>query len=154
MKLDVLCLLLWLPLEGGKNGPAQSFLVRSQEKFWLNCLDLLKFSLFLLLLLWFQFWPTFAHYATSSLIWCNVWMCMWSFNAKKPVVQKIVYNEKKIQIFVMIMPFISSREARKCIFHSWLRHSWNMHFSLHLIPKICISSIYEYCIHWQEPSIS
>ena len=42
---------------------------------------------------------------------------------KKSVTLIIVYNKKKIQIFGMNMPFISSREARKCIFHSWLRHS-------------------------------
>ena len=88
------------------------FLVRSQGKFWLlNCQDLLKFSLFLLLLLWFQFGPH------------NVQMCMMSFTTQKSVTLKIVYNKKKIQMFGMNMPFISSREARKCIFHSWLRHS-------------------------------
>ena len=68
---------------------------------------------------------------------------------KKSVTLKIVCNKKKIQFFVMNMPFISSREARKCIFHSWLRHSWNMHFFASLdeingifIPKNWISSIY------------
>ena len=40
---------------------------------------------------------------------------------KKSVTLKMVYNKKKIQIFGMNMPFISSREARKCIFHSWPR---------------------------------
>ena len=39
-----------------------------------------------------------------------------------------VYNKKKIQMFVMNMTFISSREVKKCIFHSCLRHSWNIHF--------------------------
>ena len=43
---------------------------------------------------------------------------MTSSSAKKSVTLKIVYNKKKIQIFGMTMPFISSREARKCIFHS------------------------------------
>ena len=39
---------------------------------------------------------------------------MTSFSAKKSVLIKIVYNKKKIQIFVMnIMSFISSREVRK-----------------------------------------
>ena len=36
---------------------------------------------------------------------------------KKSVMLKMVYNKKKIQIFGMNMPFISSREARKCTFH-------------------------------------
>ena len=36
---------------------------------------------------------------------------------------KVVYNKKKIQFFGMNIPFISSSEARKCIIHSWLRHS-------------------------------
>ena len=31
-------------------------------------------------------------------------------------------------MFVVIMTFISSREVKKCIFHSCLRHSWNIHF--------------------------
>ena len=48
---------------------------------------------------------------------------MMSFTAQKSVTLQIVYNKKKIQIFGMNMPFISSYEARKCIFHSWLRHS-------------------------------
>ena len=39
-----------------------------------------------------------------------------------------VYNKKKIQMFVVNMTFISSREVKKCIFHSCLRHSWNIHF--------------------------
>ena len=43
---------------------------------------------------------------------------MTSFSAKI-VTLKIVYNKKKIQTFGMNMSFISSREARKCIFHSW-----------------------------------
>ena len=33
---------------------------------------------------------------------------------KKSVTLKMVYNKKKIQIFGMNMPVISSREARKC----------------------------------------
>ena len=32
--------------------------------------------------------------------------------------RKCIFHEWR-----MHMPFISSREARKCIFHSWLRHS-------------------------------
>ena len=36
---------------------------------------------------------------------------MTSFTAKKSVTLKMVYNKKKIQIFGMNMPFISSREA-------------------------------------------
>ena len=64
-----------------------------------------------------------VHYATSSLISRNVRTFMTSFTAKKSVMLKMVYNKKKIQMFGMNMPFISSREARKCIFHSWLRHS-------------------------------
>ena len=45
---------------------------------------------------------------------------MTSLTAKNLLHLKIVYNKKKIQIFGMNMPFISSREARKRIFHSWL----------------------------------
>ena len=62
-------------------------------------------------------------YATSSLKWRIVRTYMTSFSAKNSVTLKSVYNKKKIQIFGMNMPFISSREARKCIFHEWLRHS-------------------------------
>ena len=36
-----------------------------------------------------------------------------SFSAKNLARFKIVYNKKKIQIFGMNMPFISSREAKK-----------------------------------------
>ena len=50
-------------------------------------------------------------------------ICMTSFTAQKTFTLKLIYNKKKIQFFGMNMPFISSREARKCIFHSWLRHS-------------------------------
>ena len=42
---------------------------------------------------------------------------MMSFSANKSVTVKMVYNKKKIQFFGINMPFISSREARKCIFH-------------------------------------
>ena len=43
-------------------------------------------------------------------------------------IESDVYNKKKIQMFVVNMTFISSREVKKCIFHSCLRHSWNIHF--------------------------
>ena len=69
-------------------------------------------------------------------------------------VESDVYNKKKIQMFVVNMTFISSREVKKCIFHSCLRHSWNIHFftSLYEIkviftPNIWISSIYESVSH-------
>ena len=42
--------------------------------------------------------------------------------------------------FVMNMPFISSREGRKRIFNSWLRHSCKMHFSLHSVKYVKINS--------------
>ena len=73
VKLDVLCFVHWLSLAHFRISNACNFLisgqkhkvwvfiflVRSQGIFWwLNCRDLLKFSLSLLLLLWFQFWPT------------------------------------------------------------------------------------------------
>ena len=64
---------------------------------------------------------------------------MTSFSAKKSVMLKTVYNKKKIKIFGMNMPFIfgmnmpfiSSPEVSQCIFHLWLHHSLNMHFSVH-----------------------
>ena len=43
-------------------------------------------------------------------------------------IESDVYNKKKIQMFVVNMTFISSWEVKKCIFHSCLRHSWNIHF--------------------------
>ena len=65
-------------------------------------------------------------------------------------IESDVYNKKKIQMFVVNMTFISSREVKKCIFHSCLRHSWNIHFFTSLdeikvifTPNIWISSIYE-----------
>ena len=73
VKLDVLCFLHWLPwahfrlsnacnflISGQKHKVwVFIFLVRSKGNFWwLNCQDSPKFSLFLLLLLWFQFWPS------------------------------------------------------------------------------------------------
>ena len=82
-----------------------------------------------------------AHYQTSSLIWRNVRPRMMSFRLK------IVYNKKKIQIFVMNMPFISSREARKYIFatheictfrftrwNKWHIHSKNLNI-LYILSK-------------------
>ena len=64
-------------------------------------------------------------------------------------IESDVYNKKKIQMFVVNMTFISSREVKKCIFHSCLRHSWNIHFFTSLdeikvifTPNIWISSIY------------
>ena len=44
-------------------------------------------------------------------------------------IESDVYNKKKIQMFVVNMTFISSREVTKCIFHSCLRHSWNMKYT-------------------------
>ena len=38
-------------------------------------------------------------------------------------IESDVYNKKKIQIFGVNMTFILSREVKKCIFHSCLRHS-------------------------------
>ena len=43
-------------------------------------------------------------------------------------IESDVYNKKKIQMFVVNMTFISSSEVKKCIFHSCLWHSWNIHF--------------------------
>ena len=43
---------------------------------------------------------------------------MTSFTAQKSVSLKIVYNKKKIQIFGMNMPFISSSEAKNAYFMS------------------------------------
>ena len=64
-------------------------------------------------------------------------------------IESDVYNKKKIQMFVVNMTFISSREVKKCTFHSCLRHSWNVHFFTSLdeikvifTPNIWISSIY------------
>ena len=64
-------------------------------------------------------------------------------------IESDVYNKKKIQMFVVNMTFISSREVKKCIFHSCLRHSWNIHFFTSLdeikvifTTNIWISSIY------------
>ena len=63
---------------------------------------------------------------------------------------KIVYNKKIIQFFVMNMPFISSREVRKSIFHSLaplvfcakcIFASIN-EINIKFIPKIRISSLY------------
>ena len=80
-------------------------------------------------------------------------------------VESDAYNKKKIQMFVVNMTFISSREVKKFIFHSCLRHSWNIHFFTSLdeikvifTPNIWISSIYlgipsiilvaVVCIYW------
>ena len=64
-------------------------------------------------------------------------------------IESDVYNKKKIQMFVVNMTFISSSEMKKCIFHSCLWHSWNIHFFTSLdeikvifTPNIWISSIY------------
>ena len=47
----------------------------------------------------------------------NVRTCMTSYGAKKPVKLKIVYKKKKkIQIFVLNMPFISSCKREKVYF--------------------------------------
>ena len=69
-------------------------------------------------------------------------------------IESDVYNKKKIQMFVVNMTFISSREVKKCIFHSCLRHSWNIHFFTSLdeikvifTPNIWISSIYYFKIY-------
>ena len=63
-------------------------------------------------------------------------------------IESDVYNKKKIQMFVVNMTFISSREVKKCIFHECLRHSWNIHFFTSLdeikvifTPNIWISSM-------------
>ena len=71
-------------------------------------------------------------------------------------VESDVYNKKKIQMFVVNMTFISSHEVKKCIFHSCLRHSWNIHFFTSLdeikvifTPNIWISSIY-YCSTYER----
>ena len=63
-------------------------------------------------------------------------------------IESDVYNKKKIQMFVVNMTFISSREVKNCIFHSCLRHEWNIHFFTSLdeikvifTPNIWISSI-------------
>ena len=92
-----------------------------------------------------------AHYRTSPLIWRSVRPRKTSFSAKNTSCLKL-YIIIKIHFFGMNMPFFSSREARKWIFHWWLRHSWNMHFIVTLdeingifIPKIWISSIYLKC---------
>ena len=147
VKLDVLCFLHWLPWAHFSISNARNFLISGQKhKVWLF-IFLVRSQGTFLVIKWSGFAEIFtfstasvvsalaviAHYETSSLIWYNMRTCMMSFSAKKSVTLKIVYNKKKIQIFGMNTPFISSHQARKCIFHLWLRHSWNMHFSLHSI---------------------
>ena len=57
-------------------------------------------------------------------------------------------KERKFKCLSWIWLFISSREVKKCIFHSCLRYSWNIHFFTSLdeikvifTPNIWISSI-------------
>ena len=77
------------------------------------------------------------------------WACdYWNFPL---FVKLVVYNKKKIQMFLLNMSFISLVKWKICIFHSWLRHSWNInifHFTRwnksHIQQKIWISSIYSY----------
>ena len=75
------------------------------------------------------------HYTTK----CKI--CFSSIN--------FAYNKKKIQIFGVKMTFVSSHAVKKCIFHLWLCHSWNIHFftsfddiKVIVTPKIWISSLY------------
>ena len=72
----------------------------------------------------------------------------------------------KFQIFLLNnMSFISLVKWKICIFHSWLRHSWNMnifHFTRwnkihiqHVQQKIWISSIYSIFLRcaWNKPTV-
>ena len=45
-------------------------------------------------------------------------------------IESDVYNKKKIQMFVVNMTFISSREVKKCIFHECLRHIHDKHLNI------------------------
>ena len=69
-------------------------------------------------------------------------MCerVWRHLVQKIVTLKIVYNKKKIQIFVMNIPFISSREASQLMKYA-LFASLNEINGI-FIPKNWISSIY------------
>ena len=49
-----------------------------------------------------------------------------------------VYNKKKIQMFVVNMSFISSREVKKCIFHECRMFVVNMTFISSREVKKCI----------------
>ena len=69
--------------------------------------------------------------ATSPFKRRDVRTCMTSFNAENLSRLKLYIIKRKFTFWNEYMPFISSREGRKCIFHSWLCHSSNMHFSLH-----------------------
>ena len=91
-----------------------------------------------------------AHYATSSLIWRNVWMCMMPFSAKS-VTLKIIYIKKenlncchKYAIY-----FISWSEKRYISFVVLPLMKYAFFTSLDeindiFIPKIRISSIYSF----------
>ena len=147
MKLDVLCFLHWLPWAHFRISNACNFLisvqkhkvwvliclVRSQGKFWkLNFQDLLNFSLFYSCSYGFNF----GRHCTYCNVIINMTQCVNVFEviySKKNVTFKIVYIIKREFNFVMTMPFISSQEVRNFLFRSWLRHSWNIHFSLHLM---------------------
>ena len=61
----------------------------------------------------------------SSLIWGNVWMWMTSFSAKNLSHLKLYIINRKFKFCEWICHF-SSHEAKQCIFHLWLRHSWNL----------------------------
>ena len=43
-------------------------------------------------------------------------------------IESDVYNKKKIQMFGVNMTYFISWSEKKCIFHSCLRHSWNILF--------------------------
>ena len=56
----------------------------------------------------------------------------------------IEWSEKMYISWVLNMTFISSSEVKKCIFHSCLRHEWNIHFftSLDEIKVIFTTNIW------------
>ena len=81
----------------------------------------------------------------------SLWVKLYAIKCKICFSSSInfAYNKKKIQIFGVIITFISMNEVRKCIFHLWLHHLWNIHFftsfdeiKVIFTPKIQIAFIY------------
>ena len=112
MKLDVVCFLCWFPWAHFRLSKVYNFLISGHKhKVWV----------FIFLNIFGICWFTPAFLETGPL--CNIIMNMSCVFMYDIIVKKIYYasksyhnKKKKIQIYVMNMTFISSREAKNVYF--------------------------------------
>ena len=122
--LDYLWLFYWLTAVHFRTSNAYNFLICGQKhQVWVFIFLIRTWGIF-----WYQNYLSLLKFFVFHLFHLILqYACIACFAQRlQDFMTSFVYNKKKIQIFLLNMSFISLVKWKICIFHSWLRHSWNI----------------------------